>query len=57
MKRIAIDEPAPLDWFVKSLGSSHREDFRGLVLKMAESGQRLESVSALSEVSLSTLYD
>jgi transposase-like protein len=57
MKRIAIDEPARLDRFVKSFGSSHSEDFKGLVLKMVESGQSLESVSQLSGVSLSTLYD
>lgn len=57
MKRIAIDEPARLDRFVKSFGSSHSEDFKGLVLKLVESEQSLERVSALSGVSLSTLYD
>ena len=57
MKRIVIDEPARLDRFVKSFGAGHSEDFRGLVLKMVESGQSLESVSALSGVSLSTLYE
>ncbi len=57
MKRIAIDEPTRLDRFVKSFGGSHSEDFKGLVLKMVESGQSLESVSELSGVSLSTLYD
>ena len=57
MKRIVIDEPARLDWFVKSFGAGHSEDFKGLVLKMVESGQSLESVSALSGVSLSTLYE
>ena len=57
MKRIAIDEPARLDGFVKSFGGSHSEDFKGLVLKMVESGQSLESVSQLSGVSLSTLYN
>lgn len=57
MRKIAIDEPARLDRFVKSFGASHSEDFKGLVLKMVESGQSLESVSALSGVSLSTLYD
>ncbi len=57
MKKIAIDEPARLDRFVKSFGASHSEDFKGLVLKMVQSGQSLESVSQLSGVSLSTLYD
>lgn len=57
MKRIVIDEPARLDRFVKSFGAGHSEDFKGLVLKMVESGQSLESVSALSGVSLSTLYE
>ena len=57
MKRIVIDEPVRLDGFVKSFGSSHSEDFKGLVLKMVESGQSMESVSALSGVSLSSLYD
>jgi len=57
MKKIAIDEPARLDRFVKSFGASHSEDFKGLVLRLVESGQSLESVSALSGVSLSTLYD
>jgi transposase-like protein len=57
MKRIAIDEPARLDRFVKSFGGSHSEDFKGLVLKLVESGQSLESVAELSGVSLSMLYD
>jgi transposase len=57
MKKIAIDEPARLDRFVKSFGANHSEDFKGLVLKLVESGQSLEQVSALSGVSLSTLYD
>ncbi len=57
MKKIAIDEPARLERFVKSFGASHSEDFKGLVLKLVESGQSLESVSAISGVSLSTLYD
>ena len=57
MKRIGIDEPARLARFVKSFGGSHSEDFKGLVLKMVESGQGLESVSELSGVSLSRLYD
>ena len=57
MKRIAIDEPVRLDRFVKSFGGSHSEDFKGLVLKLVESGHSLESVSQLSGVSLSTLYD
>jgi transposase-like protein len=57
MKRIAIDEPARLDRFVKSFGASHSEDFKGLVLKMVESGQSLESIADLSGVSLSMLYD
>lgn len=57
MKSIAIDEPARLDRFVKSFGSSRSEACKGVVLKLVESGQSLESVSALSGVSLSTLYD
>lgn len=57
MKSITIDEPARLDRFVKSFGSVHSEDFKGLVLKLVESGESLENVSALSGVSLSTLYD
>ena len=56
MKRIAIDEPSRLDGFVKSFGASHSEDFKGLVLKLVESGQSLENVSALGGESLSTLY-
>ncbi len=57
MKRIVIDEPARLDRFVKSFGAGHSEDFKALVLKLVESGQSLESVSALIGVSLSTLYE
>lgn len=57
MKKIAIDEPARLDRFVKSFGAGHSEDFKGLVLKLVESGQSLESIAELSGVSLSTLYD
>ncbi len=37
--------------------TSNSEDFKGLVLKLVESGQSLENVSSLSGVSLSTLYD
>ncbi len=57
MKKITIEEPARLDRFVKSFGASHSEDFKGLVLKMVQSGQSLESIAELSGVSMSTLYD
>lgn len=42
--------------FVKSF-DSHSQDFKGLALKLLESGQSVEAVSALSGVSSSTLYE
>jgi hypothetical protein len=39
MKRIKVTEPERLSRFVKSFGGSHSQDFKGLVLKMIESGQ------------------
>lgn len=57
MKRTEITDPERLSRFVKSFGSSHSQDFKGLVLKLVESGQSLEAISSLSGVSQSTLYE
>ena len=56
MKPLSIDEPDRLHRFVDSF-SSYSQDFRGLVLKMLESGQSIEQVSSFTGVSVSTLYD
>ncbi|WP_164891035.1 helix-turn-helix domain-containing protein [Botryobacter ruber] len=42
--------------FVKSF-ASHSQDFKGLTLKLLESGQTIEQVSILTGVSPSTLYE
>ncbi len=56
MKRKEISEPERLSRFVHSF-ASHSEDFRGLALKLVESGQSIETVSTLTGVSVSTLYE
>lgn len=53
---ISIDEPDRLARFVGSF-TSYSQDFRGLALKMLESGQSFEQVSDFTGVSVSTLYD
>ena len=55
MRRKEISEPERLSRFVKSF-ESHSQDFKGLSLKLIESGQSMEQVSAVTGVSPSTLY-
>lgn len=56
MKRKEINEPERLSRFVQSF-DSHSQDFKGLCLKLIESGQSIAQVSTLTAVSPSTLYE
>jgi transposase-like protein len=56
MKRKEISEPERLSRFVHSF-DSHSQDFKALTLKLLESGQSIEAVSAMTGVSASTLYE
>ncbi|MFT2011000.1 helix-turn-helix domain-containing protein [Pontibacter sp. 13R65] len=56
MKRKEISDPDRLSRFVKSF-DSHSQDFKGLSLRLIESGQTIEQMSALTGVSPSTLYE